>query len=83
MALEMSWDEIYDEEDMPRVHCDRCQVLVINGLACHETGCPDSHVDPSTGKGYRHKCCDCGRTFRMKSGRQRRCHVCERRMFAR
>jgi len=24
-----------------RVHCDQCQMLVINGVACHETGCPN------------------------------------------
>ena len=24
-----------------RVHCDSCQMLSINGVACHETGCPN------------------------------------------
>lgn len=24
-----------------RVRCSQCQVMVINGLACHETGCPN------------------------------------------
>lgn len=27
-------------EDM---HCDQCEMLSINGVACHETGCPNSH----------------------------------------
>ena len=25
-----------------RVHCDQCEMLSINGVACHETGCPNS-----------------------------------------
>jgi hypothetical protein len=24
-----------------RVYCDQCQMLAINGVACHETGCPN------------------------------------------
>ena len=23
-----------------KVHCDQCQVLVINNVVCHEHGCP-------------------------------------------
>lgn len=23
-----------------RVHCPQCEALVIQGVACHETGCP-------------------------------------------
>jgi hypothetical protein len=25
-----------------RVHCDQCEMLAINGIACHEHGCPNS-----------------------------------------
>jgi hypothetical protein len=25
-----------------RVHCNQCEMLMINGVACHETGCPNS-----------------------------------------
>lgn len=25
-----------------RVSCDQCNMLSINGIACHETGCPNS-----------------------------------------
>lgn len=25
-----------------RPKCSQCQVLVINGTACHETGCPNA-----------------------------------------
>ena len=24
------------------MNCDQCQMLSINGIACHETGCPNS-----------------------------------------
>jgi len=24
------------------MHCDQCQMLSINGVPCHETGCPNS-----------------------------------------
>jgi hypothetical protein len=24
------------------MRCDQCQMLSINGVACHETGCPNS-----------------------------------------
>lgn len=25
-----------------RVGCSQCEALVINGIACHETGCPNT-----------------------------------------
>jgi len=25
-----------------KVRCSQCEALVINGIACHETGCPNS-----------------------------------------
>lgn len=28
------------DEDSIRVKCEQCQATVINGMACHETGCP-------------------------------------------
>jgi hypothetical protein len=27
---------------MNRLRCDQCEMLSINGVACHETGCPNS-----------------------------------------
>jgi hypothetical protein len=44
----VSWDEIQrvaeDIEDYePRIRCRQCQMLSINGVACHETGCPNSN----------------------------------------
>lgn len=31
-----------EEEGTIRVRCSQCAALVINGMACHETGCPNS-----------------------------------------
>jgi len=45
--------------------CDQCQMLSINGVACHETGCPNSKSrwDAETGEWIRQrKCFDCGYT---------------------
>jgi hypothetical protein len=28
---------------MKRIHCDQCEALMINGVFCHETGCPNAH----------------------------------------
>ena len=33
----------------PRVSCDQCEVVCINGIACHETRCPNA----------RHECNGC------------------------
>lgn len=30
-----------DREYSVRVSCSRCEALVIQGVACHETGCPN------------------------------------------
>ena len=28
-----------------KVRCSQCEALVINGIACHETGCPNVRRD--------------------------------------
>ena len=43
----VSWDEIQRvAEDIdayePRIKCNQCQMLAINSVPCHETGCPNS-----------------------------------------
>ena len=48
---------------MAKVHCDSCEVAVINGVACHEQGCPKSHIDPVTGDCYEAECAWCGQSF--------------------
>jgi hypothetical protein len=35
--------------------CDRCAAIYINGLLCHETGCPITRTN---------KCIECGDRFR-------------------
>ena len=37
--------------------CDSCEALMINGVHCHETGCPDSWRD------YSAECKWCGSDF--------------------
>ena len=37
-----------------RVHCDSCEMLAINGVACHEQGCP---------RARKVKCFDCGGSY--------------------
>ena len=38
-----------------RVRCSQCEALVINGIATHETGCPNgrSYTCPECGSRYR------------------------------
>jgi hypothetical protein len=31
----------YEGDDGVTVWCSQCEALVINGVACHETGCPN------------------------------------------
>ena len=43
-----------------RLHCDQCEALAINGVATHETGCPNSHIDLISGKPHKIECFECG-----------------------
>lgn len=48
-----------------RIRCDQCEALMINGLFCHETGCPNTHsrYDAETGEWIKQrKCFECGYT---------------------
>lgn len=40
--------------------CELCQVISIQGQACHETGCPDSWRHPLTGDPLPVECFECG-----------------------
>ena len=40
------------------VTCASCEVLVINNVICHETGCPDAWKDETR------NCVWCGRPFK-------------------
>jgi hypothetical protein len=42
------------------MNCDQCQALMINGVFCHETGCPN---DRESGEWIKQReCFDCGCT---------------------
>lgn len=38
------------EESKIEVKCDQCQAFMINGLLCHESGCPNTHKKYVDGK---------------------------------
>ena len=51
--------------------CHSCDALVINGLLCHETGCPDVWKD------HKIECKNCGQEFKPESRGQVTCsHSC-------
>lgn len=56
------YDDGSDDDDDGYVHpsCPNCEVLCINGVACHETGCPTRHVNPATDEPYQTSCSWCG-----------------------
>lgn len=47
--------------------CDSCQVLRINGIVCHETGCPNSY------KNKKVECKECGQVFAPEENGQKFC----------
>jgi hypothetical protein len=47
--------------------CTSCEVLNINGLNCHETGCPDAWQDETR------ECLWCGSTFKPEERGQECC----------
>jgi len=49
------------------VTCDLCDVLVINNVICHETGCPNAWKDETR------ECKWCGRCFRPENRNQEFC----------
>ena len=58
--------------------CDQCEVTRINGIACHETGCPNSHLDPITDDPYPFECDECGCVYvpEGNTGRDALCPDC-------
>ena len=44
--------------------CESCQALMINGVLCHETGCPDAWKD------YKRECKWCGQEFSPETKEQ-------------
>lgn len=55
--------EIEDEEELPRMGCDQCEMMQINGVPCHETGCPNmgARWDAENGAWVKQReCFECG-----------------------
>lgn len=50
-----------------KVACDSCQLVRINGVICHETGCP------AAWRSERRECRWCGQTFTPDERRQTCC----------
>lgn len=51
------------EDDTERVRCNQCEALMINGLFCHETGCPNIHARYNDGDWIKtRECRECGCT---------------------
>lgn len=49
------------------MQCQSCQLVRINGVVCHETGCPDAWRDDLR------ECKWCGQDFAPEHGRQTCC----------
>lgn len=47
--------------------CDSCQLIKINGVVCHETGCPEAWKDESR------ECVECGMDFQPEERYQQTC----------
>lgn len=47
--------------------CDSCEVLYINGVKCHETGCPEAWKDEVRECGW------CGGDFQPEDRHQKYC----------
>ena len=50
--------------------CDGCSPSSVNGILCHEQGCPDRWRDIPK------ECTECGAEFYTNSRHQRMCSVC-------
>ena len=43
--------------------CNSCDAIAINGVNCHEQGCPDSWLNPLTDEPNPVECAECGSMF--------------------
>lgn len=51
--------------------CDDCQSVMINGIFCHETGCPSAWKDRKV------SCFECGFDFQPENRGERVCPDCQ------
>lgn len=59
-----------DPRRMPEQRCDSCSPSAINGVLCHEQGCPDAWRD------YSFECDECGCDFYRSEQFERLCRDC-------
>jgi hypothetical protein len=55
--------EIESEEELPRMGCDQCQMMQIQGVPCHEQGCPNMGARWDSENGMwipQRECFECG-----------------------
>ena len=53
---------------MVPIKCDQCEMLSINGVACHEQGCPNTFKTWENGEWVKYvKCFECGCDVRQGS----------------
>jgi hypothetical protein len=53
-----------------KIMCDSCEALTINGVYCHESGCPRAWEDTDV------QCFECGIPFTPKVKHQHTCDGC-------
>lgn len=53
--------------------CDQCSLMTIQGIVCHETGCPNAWRDPLTGEPNPVMCFECGTMFAPEDSGQSLC----------
>ena len=56
-----------DDISLQACGCNGCSPSMINGILCHETGCPDAWRD------YNRECKDCGQEFMPEYAEQEFC----------
>ena len=52
------------------MRCQSCELMRINGVVCHEIGCPDAWKD------YNKRCFECGCDFQPEDRHQEICFDC-------
>lgn len=50
-----------------KVRCNSCEIMYINGIRCHETGCPEAYKDEIR------ECKWCGSKFKPEEKHQNCC----------
>ena len=61
-----------DTIDLTECGCDGCSPSLVNGVLCHEAGCPDSWKDTEK------TCFECGYGFLPDNRWDRTCQDCQR-----